>query len=285
MREVTAKNGSANGVAVAAGSPDRFGYEWDLYSGMRPEYEEQFRRWTIHLKPEDWRGLTFLDVGCGMGRNSYWPMKYGAAGGSAIDVDGRSLAVARRTLAGYPTVAVRELSAYDIEPSAAFDVAFSIGVIHHLQFPERALGAIVGAVKPGGQVLIWVYGLENNRWIVYLLTPLRKLLFSRLPVGLLHHLSLYPAALLWLGLRLGVGHIEYFELLRRLTFMHLRSIVFDQMLPKIAHYWPRARVEQLLKDAGLVDIRLAWINEMSWSAIGRRPHDREVGHEPAPPSR
>ena len=61
---------------------------------LRPEYEEQFRRWTAHLEPEDWCGLTFLDVGCGMGRNSYWPMSYGAAGELAIDVDDRSLAAA-----------------------------------------------------------------------------------------------------------------------------------------------------------------------------------------------
>ena len=274
MPDAIVKKGGAERFAVTAGSPDRFGYEWELYSGMRPEYEEQFRRWTVHLKPEDWRGMRFLDVGCGMGRNSYWPMRYGAAGGLAIDVDARSLAAARRTLAGYPAVAVRELSAYDIEPSASFDIAFSIGVIHHLQFPERALAAMVGAVKPGGRVLIWVYGLENNRWIVRLLTPLRKLLFSRLPIGLLHHLSLYPAALLWLGLRLGIGRVEYFRLLRRLAFRHLRSIVFDQMLPKIAHYWPRAEVERLMTEAGLVEIRLAWINELSWSAIGRRPQDQ-----------
>ena len=42
--------------ALAAGSPDRFGYEWHNYSELRPEYEEQFRRWTAPLKPEDWRG-------------------------------------------------------------------------------------------------------------------------------------------------------------------------------------------------------------------------------------
>ena len=81
---------------IDTGSPERFGYEWNEYAEMRPEYEEQFRRWTVHLAPDDWRGKTFLDVGCGMGRNSYWPMRYGAAGGKAIDVDQRSLGSARR---------------------------------------------------------------------------------------------------------------------------------------------------------------------------------------------
>lgn len=255
---------------VTAGSPDRFGYEWNRYSEMRPEYEEQFRRWTAHLTPDDWKGRTFLDVGCGMGRNSYWPMTYGAASGVAVDIDARSLQAARRTLQPYPTVVVEERSAYDLGYKDRFDVVFSIGVIHHLEFPKTALAAMAGAAKPGGKVLIWVYGLENNHWIVAVLNPLRRALFSRLPIGLVHHLSLYPTALLWLALRFGFGRIEYFRLLQRLDFAHLRSIVFDQMLPKIANYWPRETVAALMRGAGLADVSLIWVNEMSWSAIGTK---------------
>ncbi|WP_244622575.1 class I SAM-dependent methyltransferase [Microvirga brassicacearum] len=255
---------------VASGSPDRFGYEWSEYAEMRPEYEEQFRRWSIPLSPEEWKGRSFLDVGCGMGRNSYWPAFYGASEGLAIDVDSRSLASACRTLESFAQVRVEERSAYEINEADRFDIAFSIGVIHHLEYPEQALAGMVKAVKPGGRVLIWVYGLENNQWIVNLLDPIRKLLFSRLPIGLVHHLSVYPAALLWTALRLGIGRIAYFELLRGFTFRHLRSIVFDQMLPKIANYWPRATVEKLMRDQGLVDVQVTWVNQMSWTAIGTK---------------
>jgi SAM-dependent methyltransferase len=258
-------------ATLAAGSPERFGYEWHNYAELRPEYEEQFRRWTALLQPDDWRGRRFLDVGCGMGRNSYWPMSYGAAGGLAIDVDERSLAAARRTLAPFPSVRVEMRSAYDIGCRDEFDLVYAIGVIHHLQEPERALAQMVTAAKPGGRVLVWVYGLENNRWIVALLDPLRKALFARLPVGLVHHMALYPAAILWLLLRLGAGRIAYFRMLRQFTFRHLRAIVFDQMLPKIAHYWPRATVERMLKQQSLLDVRLTWVNEMSWCAMGTKP--------------
>jgi hypothetical protein len=127
------------------------------------------------------------------------------------------------------------------------------------------------AVKPGGRVLIWVYGREGNRWLVALLDPLRRALFSRLPIALVHHLSLYPAALLWLALRLGLRPGKYFKLLARFNFAHLRSIVFDQMLPRIAHYWPQETVAELMASAGLGDVRIASVNEMSWSAIGTRP--------------
>jgi SAM-dependent methyltransferase len=262
---------SAHATPITSGSPERFGYEWGEYAEMRPEYEEQFRRWSVPLEPKDWQGKSFLDVGCGMGRNSYWPASYGASEGLAIDVDPRSLASARRTLSKFATVRVDERSAYEIAERDRFDIAFSIGVIHHLEHPEQALAGMVQAVKPGGRVLIWVYGLENNRWLVSFLDPLRKALFSRMPIGLVHHLSVYPTALLWLGLRLGIGRIAYFNLLRGFTFRHLRSIVFDQMLPKIANYWPRETVERQLRERGLENIETRWVNEMSWAAIGTKP--------------
>ena len=254
-----------------SGSPDRFGYEWAEYAELRPVYEEQFKRWTSLVKPEDWRGLRFIDVGCGMGRNSHWPMTYGAAGGVSIDVDDRSLASARRTLEKWPGCEVKKMSAYEIAFDGAFDIAFSIGVIHHLEKPLDALKQMAKAVKPGGKVMIWVYGYENNEWIVRYFDPLRKLLFARLPIGLTHFLSLFPTALLWLFLHMGLGRLEYFNLLRQTTFRQLRSIVFDQMLPRIANYWKREEVEQLLRNAGLTDIRVARVNDMSWTAVGIRP--------------
>ena len=37
------------------GSPDRFGYEWNLYPEILPEHEEQFCRWTAPLTRADVR--------------------------------------------------------------------------------------------------------------------------------------------------------------------------------------------------------------------------------------
>ncbi|MFL6836784.1 MAG: class I SAM-dependent methyltransferase [Bradyrhizobium sp.] len=255
---------------VSAGSPERFGYEWAKYDELRPDYETQFRRWTPFLQPEDWRGKSVLDVGCGTGRNSFWPLTYGASGAVAIDVDIQSLDVARRNLAPFQNASVLQRSAYNIGFENHFDVAFSIGVIHHLEHPHLALAQMVSAVKDQGDVLIWVYGLENNEWIVRYADPVRKVLFSWLPIQLVHHLSFYPAAALWLALRVGIGRTEYFRLIRTFSFRHLRSIVFDQMLPKIAHYWPRAAVAKMMEEAGLQNIRLQWVNEISWAAIGTK---------------
>jgi SAM-dependent methyltransferase len=211
-----------------------------------------------------------LDVGCGTGRNSLWPLKYGAEESVAIDIDDRSLNVARHNLSQFQNARVLKQSAYQIEFEDHFDVVFSIGVVHHLEQPILALRQMVKAARPGGSVLIWVYGYENNEWIVRFADPLRKALFSRLPIRLVHHLSVYPSAVLWLLLRAGLSRLAYFRLLRTFTFRHIRSIVFDQMLPRVAHYWKRDTVQQMMDDAKLQNVRLAWVNEMSWAAIGSK---------------
>ncbi len=261
----------AEADTIAGGSPERFGYEWDAYSTISPEYEEQFRRWLPFYAPADWAGKCFIDVGCGMGRNSYWPMRYGAAAGYAVDVDDRSLAAARRNLAEFPSLEVRKCSAYDLPWHDTADIVFSIGVIHHLEFPGCALAAMRRAAKPGAEVAIWVYARENNGWLLWALNPARKLLFSRMPIAWVHAFSVIPAAMLWLLLRIGLNRTEYFRLLRRFGFAHLRSIVFDQMLPRIAHYWSRSEVIRLTRDAGLQDVEIAWVNQMSWAARGKKP--------------
>jgi SAM-dependent methyltransferase len=162
------------------------------------------------------------------------------------------------------------MSAYEIDSEGAFDIVFSIGVIHHLADPAAALRQMVKAAKPGGRVLIWVYGYENNEWIVKYFDPLRRAVFAKLPVSITHALSTLLTAVLWLLLRVGIGRIEYFGLIRRFSFRHLRSIVFDQMLPRIAYYWRRDEVEALMRAAGVSDIRLMPVNGMSWSAIGTK---------------
>ena len=199
-------------------------------------------------------------------------MLEGAAGGVAFDIDDRSLAAARKNLNSYPTINVRNQSIYDIPEENYFDIAFSIGVIHHLAEPEAALRQLVRAVKPGGYVLIWVYGRENMSWLTRYFDPIRRLLLSRLPLRLVYHLSLYPTVALWLALRVGLSHLEYYRLLRGFSFAHLRAVVFDQMIPRIANYWPKDFVESLCRNAGLENIRLVHVNDMSWSACGQKPH-------------
>ena len=261
--------GTDDGDRIGLGSPERFGYSWDHYAELLPAHEEQFLRWTA-LDKSFWVGKRFLDGGCGIGRNAYWPMTYGAAGGVAVDVDPRTLARARRNLAAFPSVEVREQSIYEIAESDTFDIAFSIGVVHHLADPKAAVARLVRAVKPGGHVLVWLYGRENNGWIVRFFNPLRHALFSKLPLRLVHWLSWPLTAMLWVALRLGLPRGEYYRLIRGFSFEHLRAIVFDHMIPKIALYYTESDARNLMVSVGLTNIRVVWVNENSWCVMGEK---------------
>jgi len=255
------------------GSPERFGYSWDRYNDIKSDHEEQFLRWTQPLTRADWRGVRFLDGGLGIGRNSYWPLTYGAQSGVGVDVDDRTLARARSNLAEFPMMEVRKQSVYEIAEANAFDIVFSIGVVHHLDDPPAATKRLAQAAKPNGRVLLWLYGRENNGWIVLFADPLRKLLFSRLPLSWVHAISWPITAALWAMLKVGFRPIEYFRLLNTFSFEHLRAIVFDHMIPKIALYYTREEAIDLLRQAGLTDIEAVWVNNMSWAVSGRKPND------------
>lgn len=256
-------------IDPSPGSPDRFGYSWARFSDFTEEQFEQFRRWTALIDAESgWQSKRFLDVGCGAGRNSYWAMSLGAAGGTAIDLGDSALIAARRNLASFSTITIRKQSIYELEDKETFDIAFSLGVIHHLEHPEVALSKMRNAVRSGGCVLIWVYGRENMEAYLRIVDPLRKYFFSRMPLPIVRGIAHIPAAFLYAGLRAGLGRLEYFNLLRGFSYQHLHHILFDQMIPRIANYWRRDEVVALMQGAGFEEPRVVSVNGMSWCALG-----------------
>lgn len=235
-------------------SQHRFGYEWNKYSAMTTDYERQFRNWTHPLMPDDWRGKRVLDAGCGMGRNSYWPMRWGAESVVAFDFDERSVARAKETLKEFPTAQVFFKSIFEIDWCSEFDIAFSIGVIHHLEDPKLAVRNMTEALKRDGKLVVWVYSYEGNEWIVKFVDPVRKGITSRLPVSLVHVLSYFCSVPLYIFLNIFRGPSAYLKQISAFDFWHVHSIVFDQLIPDIAHYWKRDEVRELVEGLPLKDV-------------------------------
>lgn len=250
-------------------SSDRFGYEWNKYSNLHPNYEKQFRNWTYSLTPEDFKGKDVLDAGCGMGRNSVWPLQWGAQKVVAFDCDNKSIEAAKKNLAPYPHAQVVFSSIYDISWKNEFDIAFSIGVIHHLKYPKKGIKNMVASLKPGGKLLLWVYSYEGNEWIVKYVNPVRKNITSRLPVSIVHFLSYSISTPLWVFVKIFRGPSDYLKQLSGFTFWHIHSIVFDQLIPDIANYWTRDEAKSLLENAGLTNIKVeAPPNGCGWICTG-----------------
>jgi len=248
-------------------STERFGYEWKKYSGMYKEYETQFWKWIYPINKDFIKGKTILDASCGMGRNSYFCLKNGAKKLVAFDYDKRTVEAAKRTLKEFKNTKVEYKNIYEINYRNEFDFIFSIGVIHHLEFPERAIKNLIKALKKNGTLLIWVYGYEGNEWIVKYINPIRKIT-SRLPVFLTHKIAYLFSIPLWFYVKLVKTRSKYLNQLKKFKFRHIHSIVFDQLLPRIANYWTREEAKSLLKD--LKNVRIYRVNDNSWTVVGKK---------------
>ncbi len=252
-------------------SEQRFGYEWGKYSWVTENYQKQFLNWTTPFLPQDWKDKVVLDAGCGMGRNSVWPLKWGATSVVAFDFDTRSVASAKKTLQEYLNATVLFKSVYDIDWKNSFDIAFSIGVIHHLRNPKQALVNMTEAIKPGGKLLIWVYGYEGNEWIVRFVDPIRIHITSKLPLAFVHALSYFCSVPLYLYIKICRPSNAYLTQLRSFDFWHVHSIVFDQLIPDIAHYWKKEEVFALVEGLALSQVTVSPPpNGSGWILIGTK---------------
>lgn len=250
-----------------AGSPDRFGYEWATYSQILPESQGQLQRWLGSTSLESFRGKRVMDVGCGMGRNPYWYLRAGAASVLGVDVDEGSLAAARQNLAEFPNSRVEKRSAHDLDPAAlgTFDRVTCLGVLHHLADHEAALDRMWSCVAPGGDLVLWCYAREGNRLLLPTIQAFRAL-GSRAPIEVTHAVAKAVTALAWPAIHLVPWRTDYYRTLRTLSFRNVESIVFDQMLPHIAHYWTRVDMERLCGQLAGGTTRLEFVQGNSWHA-------------------
>lgn len=252
------------------GSSDRFGYEWNKYNKIIPEYETQFLKWIYPLKKSDFKGKVVCDAGCGIGRNSYWAIMYGAKKVIAYDCDKKSLIVARKNIGHFKNAKSEWGSLYKPKYKNKFDISFAIGVIHHLKFPRKAVQTLVKATKQGGTVHIWVYGYKGiGSFVVKYINPIRKIT-SRLPITATHTISYFFSIPLYFYLKLFPHKNSYFKQLSGFSFWHISHIIFDQLLPRIANYWKKEEVLSLFENQGLEDIRIFKVNNMSWTIIGKK---------------
>jgi SAM-dependent methyltransferase len=160
-------------------------------------------------------------------------------------------------------------------PLAGFDFVFAVGVLMHIPDPRPIVRRAWQALRPGGELLVWLYAREGNRLYLVLLSPLRALT-TRLP----------DRAVAWLAHGLNALLTPYIALCRVLPLprhRHLRNVmagwswgqrslvIFDQLNPSYARYYRQDEAEALLREAGFVEVETHHRHGYSWAIKGRRP--------------
>jgi SAM-dependent methyltransferase len=244
----------------------RFGFQWDLHREFHPHYREQFLQWIAPLDEQAFVDKDVLDAGCGMGRNSRWAAEFGARTITGVDFSELAIDSAREILSDFPNARVQRASLYDIEDEETYDLCFSVGVIHHLEFPRRAVEKLIQALRPGGRLVLWLYGFEGNELWARTFKLIHPVL-RRLPPKALHTLAHLFAAPLYLLLKLPLPKSPYLKAVARYPYSHTHLIVHDQLVPEIAIYYKRADVEELVRDLPVSECAIYHNRGYSWTVV------------------
>ncbi len=163
-----------------------FGRQWNRFDVARPEEDAGVFWVKTGLDPGDLAGRLVLDAGCGGGR---YARLLGEHGTRVIGVDlSAAVEAASRLCADLPNVQILQADLLNLPlADARFDVAFSIGVLHHSPNPRRAFAQVASKVKPGGRLAVWLYR-RNTLPQEWLNRGLRAVT-TRLPARVLEFLS------------------------------------------------------------------------------------------------
>jgi SAM-dependent methyltransferase len=261
---------------------DAFGWEWTHYRELAARYRQQFVDWIRPVGPEFFHGKAVLEGGCGKGRHTALAAEFGARAVLAMDLS-RAVDAAFANTRDMPAVHIVQADLKRPPAKQVFDYAFSVGVLHHLPQPEDGFHALVSRVRPGGHVSAWVYGREGNGWIVYGITPVREAVTSRLPHRIVDGIAGLLTVPLFLATRFIYGPLKgriagvtlpygpYLSYIAPFPFREQRSIVFDHLVPPVAHYLRRDEFGGWFARARLEGVRIEHHNGNSWRGFARVP--------------
>lgn len=138
-----------------------FGLQWNKYEVAHDDEDRATFQAKTGISLSELKGLRVLDAGCGGGRYS---KIVGEAGGIVRGADHSSaVEKAARLCTHLPQVhfVQADLKHLPFAP-ASFDVAFSIGVMHHDANTRAVFDAVAPMVKQGGRLAVWLY--RRNQW-------------------------------------------------------------------------------------------------------------------------
>lgn len=266
--------------AVKLSTADSFAYEWQQFGALRDEWRKNFTDYMQPHAPKDLAGKEVLDVGAGSGRHSFHAAQSGAKV-VAIDL-GESIDVARRNLPASVLTVQADAEALPFAPGS-FDLVMSIGVLHHLPDPGRALRSVARYARAGGHVHVYLYWVPEVRWHRRVLgfVSVARRLSTRIPHRVLHGLCYPLAAALHVAVVAPYRALRSRPKGRRLAasiplktyadypFSVLVNDQFDRFSAPLERRYTAAEVRDVMADAGLDDVVVLPNN--GWVADGRRP--------------
>lgn len=181
-----------------------FSFEWSIHRRTQfvPESLTTFIDKIGH--PSELDGKLALDAGCGTGRFTD-VIADNASDVVAFDLSGASVEVARENLRDRTNVHFVQASITEIPFKPVFDFVLSIGVIQHTPNPRESFLSVARAVRPGGEIAIYVYSGHDPTQ--YAVADKMRLVTTRMSRSLLYKFSHAAIPLYYLYRIPGVGPV------------------------------------------------------------------------------
>jgi len=213
------------------------------------------------------RGLSVLEIGCGLGTDGAQFAKAGARY-TGVDLTEAAIDLARRRfeisgLAGTFQVADAENLGFG---DASFDRVYSHGVLHHTPDTARAISEIHRVLKPGGQATIMLYHRGSYNHLIGIRVLRRAgagLLRSERGIKIVHRLTGEPIESLREHARLPAGKND-----GQASSDEFLSQSTDGAGNPLARVYSRREARELFKKFSRVELRAYFLNKRFIPLIG-----------------
>ena len=223
-----------------------------------------------------------LEGGCGKGRHTTLAAEWGAKEVVGIDLSA-AVETAFQATRELPNAHVVQADIFKLPFKRAFDYAFSVGVLHHTPDPKKAFVSLASKVKTGGAISAWIYGAENNEWIINYISPMRERFTSRMSQPTLYQLSKLPTLGVFLATKLlykplnktarpvaeKLFYNDYLYYISRFGWREQHNIVFDHLVAPTAFYISKEEFEDWWRDVKAQNVEIIHHNQNSWCGFGK----------------
>jgi SAM-dependent methyltransferase len=237
-----------------------FGYQWNWFRTVQLDSmtgsgrSNEMLHGTTGWHDTEYRNRRLLDAGVGAGRFAEHAAEKGA------EVFGIDLTPA--VDAAYRNIGMRSnvhLAQADIFAppfrAGTFDLAYSIGVLHHTPDPSAAFASLAPAVRPGGKLAVYLYSRYGSS---HRSSDALRVLTTRLPLTVMWGLSAIAVPLYYLYRLPVVGKLA--NLMAPISMepnWRWRWLdTFDWYTPKYQWKFLYPEVFRWFRDNGFEDVRL-----------------------------
>jgi len=222
---------------------------------------------------EEFEGKDVLDLGSGTGRWLRIFHKLGAKTIAAVEPSS-AIEVSRNNTAEFDNVTYHNVTG-DKLPDGPYDYVFSYGVIHSIPEPDPVIKRCHEVLKPGGRLVIWLYGRENNGLYLAFMHTLRLITVPLPDRGLdmlcgamVHMVRAYSCLSRVVPLPLR-GYLRGY--IDKVGDNTVKMVIYDQLDPHCVKYYRRQEAIDLLEKKGFSDVRAYHHQKYSWTVTGTKP--------------